>query len=67
LAEVSVNTRDTARYSNDYYKISPQIFAEISAQTGISLGSAHAAVRKICRFFLETMLKELTTADGLKT
>jgi hypothetical protein len=27
--EVSVNTRDTVRYSNGYYKITSQIFAEI--------------------------------------
>ena len=46
---------------------------KLSAQTGISLGSAHTAVRKMLKFypyrmqFLETMLKELTTADGLKT
>jgi hypothetical protein len=30
LTEVSVNTWDTARYSNGYYKISSQIFAEIN-------------------------------------
>jgi hypothetical protein len=29
LAEIGVNTRDTARYSNAYYKISSQIFVEI--------------------------------------
>jgi hypothetical protein len=29
-----VNTRDTARYSNGYYKISSQIFAEIKCTNG---------------------------------
>jgi hypothetical protein len=51
---------------------------KLSAQTNISLGSAHTAVRKMLKFYPyrmqvfhklipETMLKELTTADGLKT
>jgi hypothetical protein len=34
LAEVGVKTRDTARYSNGYYKISPQIFVEIKCTNG---------------------------------
>ena len=34
---VSVNTRDTAKYSNGYYKISPQIFVEIKCTNGYFL------------------------------
>ena len=32
-----VNTRDTARYANGYYNISPQFFAEIKCTDGYSV------------------------------